>query len=89
LELEAAVTHIVPGVIGCFACSGTDHWGSACPTRVPPKDRAEHERRIAKYVEWCTGELPEKSRITAHQKQKLIEHENAMWKQKQKELTAK
>ena len=69
---------VVPGIIGCFACSGTDHWETACPERIPPKNKAEYEERIAKYVQWFRDDDP--PRITPHQKQKLIETLNKMWR---------
>lgn len=75
---------IVPGVIGCYACSGADHWESACPEKQPPPegatDRKAHEARIAKYVEWCTGNLPLPGRITPYQKQQLIKQENERYR---------
>jgi hypothetical protein len=83
LELEAAVTHIVPGVIGCFACSGTDHWESACPEKIPVTTQKAHEARIDKYVQWFRDDDP--PRITAHQKRQLIEAENARWAKTLKE----
>lgn len=61
---------------GCFACSGADHWESNCPELTPVKTKAAHEERIAKYIRWWNEEF----RITAFQKQKLIEREVARWK---------
>lgn len=75
---------IVAGIIGCFACSGADHWESACPELIPVKTRKEHEARIAKYVEWCNGQLPLPGRVTPWQKQKLIAAENARWKKSER-----
>jgi hypothetical protein len=69
--------------LGCFLCSGMDHWAETCPTIVKPKDRKEHEARIAKYLHWCFEMDP--PRITPHQKRALIEHENSMWKKAEKE----
>ena len=76
--------------LGCFACSGADHWEPACPELAlpPAKDHKEHMARIEKYVEWCNGNLPLPGRITPFQKQKLIEAENARWK-KSHERTSK
>jgi Zinc knuckle len=70
--------------IGCFRCSGTDHWADNCPElhQPPAKDRAEHMARIDKYVEWCNGSLPLPGRITPHQKRQLIENENKTWRDK-------
>lgn len=68
---------IVPGVIGCFACSGTDHFESACPEKSDPTEgatnRKAHEERIAKYVQWLIYDEP--PRITPRQKQDLIKQE--------------
>lgn len=63
---------------GCFACNGAGHWEAGCPelSLPPARDRKEHEDRIAKYVRWWSEEF----RITAFQKQKLIEAENARWR---------
>ena len=71
--------------LGCFLCSGADHWADACWTLKPPASRDHHEARIATFTRWCTGELPDPPRITPHQKRALIEAENAMWKKAQKE----
>jgi hypothetical protein len=68
---------------GCFRCNGLDHWADSCPELMPVTTKAEHEARIAKYVEW----LVEERRITVHQKRALIEAENARWKETQKEKT--
>lgn len=67
---------------GCHACSGADHWQDACPELLQPraKTRAEHEARIAKYVEWCIEGLPGPTRISPYQKQQLIKAENDRWK---------
>lgn len=67
---------------GCFACNGADHWEANCPelAQPPARDRKEHEARIAKYVQWMWD-----GRITAQQKRRLIEHENAEWAKALKE----
>lgn len=62
----------MPGT-GCFLCNGTDHWADNCPEKLPPKDKAEYDVRIAKYVKWWWD-----FRITAEQKQKLITMLNEM-----------
>lgn len=64
----------VPGIGGCFRCRGRDHWADNCPELIPVATKAEHEARIAKYIDWWID-----GRITAHEKQKLIECENRMW----------
>lgn len=71
--------------LGCFACSGADHWEANCPELNQPaaKDRKEHEKRIAKYVGWCFELDP--PRVTPQQKRQLIEHENAEWAKALKE----
>ena len=63
---------------GCFDCNGADHWADNCPELIPVTTKAEHEARIAKYLEWCFEMEP--PRITPAQKRQLIEHENSMWK---------
>lgn len=69
----------IPGTTGCFLCNGMDHWADSCETRQPPKDRKDHEARIALYVEWCIEALPDLPRITPRMKTLLIENENRMW----------
>lgn len=61
--------------LGCFLCGGTDHWADNCWTQTPPTSRDHHEARIVLYRIWCTDQW----RVTPRQKQKLIEHENAMY----------
>ena len=77
---------IVPGLVGCFDCSGPDHFASACPEKEPVTTKAAHEARIAKYVQWFRDDDP--PRITPRQKQDLIKAENQRWKAREKE-TAK
>ena len=61
--------------LGCFLCSGLDHWAETCWTLKPPTSRDHHEARIATYRNWCTDQW----RVTPRQKQELIKAENAMW----------
>jgi hypothetical protein len=65
---------VIPNDGDCFKCGKPGHWVDHCELNVPAADRKEHEARIALFVErWIDG------KITAHQKQRLIEQENAMW----------
>jgi hypothetical protein len=58
----------------CFRCGERGHWADHCELNIPATTRAEHEGRIAAFVEkWINGE------ILTHQKRHLIEQENAMW----------
>lgn len=67
----------IPGIIGCFLCSGIDHWAEACWTQIPPTSKDHHEARLTMYRDWA---FPDRRRVTPHQKQKLIENENDMWR---------
>ena len=73
---------IVPGIVGCFACSGADHFESACPEKAHPPEgaanRKAHEARIDKYVKWLIYHDP--PRINAYQKQQLIKQENKRYR---------
>lgn len=67
--------------LGCFHCEEKDHWAENCPLLAPPADKAEHEARFAAVMErfWNND-------ITPHAKRRVIEKENALWKQRQKEM---
>lgn len=73
---------IVPGIVGCFACSGADHFESACPEKAHPEEgatnRKAHEARIEKYVAWLIYDDP--PRINPYQKQQLIKQENKRYR---------
>lgn len=66
---------------GCFDCGDPLHWAGQCWTRKPPTSQGHHDARIATYRLWCT----DARRVTPYQKQKLIERENKMWADVQKE----
>lgn len=66
---------ILDGDGDCFICGEEGHWVEHCPLKIPAASRAEHEGRIALFVErWIDG------KITAHQKRRLIEAENELHK---------
>ena len=68
---------MLPNTGNCFRCGEPGHWADHCPLAIPATTKAEHEARIARLVErfWNWE-------ITAHEKQKLIREENAMWNSK-------
>lgn len=68
---------MLPGTGKCFRCHQAGHWTEKCWTLTPPESRDHHDARIATYRLWFTDQ----ERITAYEKQKLIEQENRMWNQ--------
>lgn len=74
----------VPLFSGCFHCEEKDHWAENCPLLVPPADKAEHEKRFSQVMERFFDH-----KITPHGKRRVIEKENALWKERQKELARK
>lgn len=65
---------VLPNTGNCFRCGEEGHWADHCPLNHPATTKAEHESRIAAFVErWIDG------KILTHQKRQLIETENRMW----------
>lgn len=61
----------------CFRCREPGHIAAECGELIPAASKAEHEARIARYVQrWWDGD------ITAWQKQQAIRTENEMWKRR-------
>ena len=71
-------------VLGCFHCTSPNHRIAACPLLTPPAGRREHEARIAEYKRQFDYE-----EIGPQLKTRLIEVENKLWKDKQKEMARK
>lgn len=59
---------------GCFRCGSPEHWAGSCPHNARAKDRADHESRIAEYVERFFAD-----EITPREKQLMIKAENQQW----------
>ena len=60
--------------IKCFRCEKPGHLAASCPELVPAASKAEHEARIAAYVQRWTDK-----KWTPQQKWKAISEENRMW----------
>lgn len=69
---------------GCFLCNDDAHRADNCWTCTRPTSKDHHEARIATYRLWLTDQ----QRVNPRQKQKLIERENRMWADVQKERKA-
>lgn len=68
-----------PNSGNCFTCGTAGHWVQHCPLNNPATSKAEHEGRIARFVDrWINGE------IAAYQKQNLIKAENELWNSSRK-----
>jgi len=60
--------------IKCFRCEKLGHIAAECAELFPAATAAEHQARIARYVErWINHE------ITEYQKRAFITAENEMW----------
>jgi hypothetical protein len=75
----------IPGTGSCHRCRQPGHWAADCPYAVPAASKAEHQWRIALFVRLYIGDELDPAterQVDAITKQRLIEQENAMWRDK-------
>lgn len=71
-------------LLGCHHCEEVGHWVQECPLLTVPASKAEHEARFQRVMErFFAGE------ITPHAKRRVIETENRLEAQRQKEMAKK
>lgn len=70
--------------VNCYHCLKAGHWRDGCPLLALPEDKDHHEARIAT-AKWRFGD----GEIGLTDKRRIIETENKLWKQRQKELASK
>ena len=68
-------------LLGCYHCEDKTHWVDECPLLIPPASKAEHEQRFETVMERFWNK-----QITPHGKRRVIEKENTLWKERQKEM---
>lgn len=68
------------GYASCYHCEAAGHWQDTCPLLTPPATKAEHERRFTDIMDRF-----HKGQISPHAKRRVIETENRLKAQREKE----
>ena len=62
----------------CFHCLLVGHWAKECQLLTPAENRAEHLARLDEFKRRFL-----EFEISPPDKQRMIKHENALWKEKE------
>lgn len=65
----------------CFHCKKLGHWKDDCPLLKKPEDKDQHEQRLTEITQRFLD-----LQIGPVAKRRMIETENRLWLQRQKEM---
>ena len=68
----------------CFHCLKDGHWRESCPLLIPAETQAQHLNRIDAIRDRFLYE-----HLPPHDKQRMIETENGLWRKRKKEMASK
>lgn len=68
---------------GCHMCGGMDHWRELCKLNQPAPDLAEHQRRIALFIDRYADKL-----ISLEMKREFVRQEHEMWNSRKRTKAA-